>query len=371
MKLKAICLCLLAPLVCPVALSVNLARAADAAADKPAKGMKRTIERPTITGTLEDALKRCRKLAKVKFLVDWEGIEKTGVKRDAKVEIKASKASVGQLVDITLTQVSRKGKPLAWFRAGDTVYVTTQAVALVYANKVSAPRRATRPRAARTRKTRKTRPAGIRELDFKNTPLSDVIEFLRTISGLNIHVNWRALKSSGIEKETPINIKVKNVSLRQALNLVVDQLSGNSGKFERIYWVVDGNIVRIAPGTVFNVKLRTKVLDVADLIVPIRNFEGRRIDLTAAAGSKNSDGSDDQPGLFEDEDDDKDDKKGQSIAEQRKALADSLIKAIKASIGDDMWRPDGKGSIVLRRDKLIISQTLLGFKLLREASWTR
>ena len=184
-------------------------------------------------------------------------------------------------------------------------------------------------------------------------------------------MNWRALKSSGIEKETPINIKVKNVSLRQALNLVVDQLSGNSGKFERIYWVVDGNIVRIAPGTVFNVKLRTKVLDVADLIVPIRNFEGRRIDLTAAAGSKNSDGSDDQPGLFEDEDDDKDDKKGQSIAEQRKALADSLIKAIKASIGDDMWRPDGKGSIVLRRDKLIISQTLLGFKLLREASWTR
>jgi hypothetical protein len=51
----------------------------------------------------------------------------------------------------------------------------------------------------------------------------------------------------------------------------------------------------------------------------------------------------------------------------RQKLRDNLVQSVKDSIGDDMWKPDGKGSITLLGSKMIISQTLLGFKLMENA----
>jgi hypothetical protein len=44
---------------------------------------------------------------------------------------------------------------------------------------------------------------------------------------------------------------------------------------------------------------------------------------------------------------------------------------LKDSIGEDMWKPDGKGSISILNGKLVISQTLLGFKLMETAGRKR
>ena len=45
-------------------------------------------------------------------------------------------------------------------------------------------------------------------------------------------------------------------------------------------------------------------------------------------------------------------------------VKEGLIAIIKASIGEDMWQDQGKGSIRIFGNRLIISQTTLGFKLL-------
>ena len=45
----------------------------------------------------------------------------------------------------------------------------------------------------------------------------------------------------------------------------------------------------------------------------------------------------------------------------------AATQAIKDSIGQDMWAPDGKGTISLFGSKLVISQTLLGYKLMETA----
>ena len=47
-------------------------------------------------------------------------------------------------------------------------------------------------------------------------------------------------------------------------------------------------------------------------------------------------------------------------------MQETLITTIKESIGEEMWQPEGKGSIKLLRNNLIITQSLLGFKLMRE-----
>ena len=49
-------------------------------------------------------------------------------------------------------------------------------------------------------------------------------------------------------------------------------------------------------------------------------------------------------------------------------MQDNLLGIIKDSIGADMWAPDGKGSVQFLGTKLVISQTMLGFKLLERHS---
>ena len=162
MKHTTFRLFLLALLACPAALPGKDKPAAAKPAG-PAEAMKRAIKRPSIKGTLDRALKQCQKLAGLKFMIDWDQIEKTGVKRDAKVALSPPKATVEQLLDLTLSQVAKKGKPLGWFVADRTVFVTTQARALKRA-RLASPSRAPR---ARARRTRARRLRTIRELDFK------------------------------------------------------------------------------------------------------------------------------------------------------------------------------------------------------------
>ena len=59
--------------------------------------------------------------------------------------------------------------------------------------------------------------------------------------------------------------------------------------------------------------------------------------------------------------------KDKSYAEQKKDQQDAVIESIKSTIGKDMWEPDGKGSIRFVGNKLVITQSLLGFKLMESA----
>src|SRR6266568_2628916 len=41
-------------------------------------------------------------------------------------------------------------------------------------------------------------------VNFTNVTLKDAIDFLRDVSGSNIHVNWKAIEAAGITQDTPI-----------------------------------------------------------------------------------------------------------------------------------------------------------------------
>jgi hypothetical protein len=56
---------------------------------------------------------------------------------------------------------------------------------------------------------------------FNNTALRDVIDFLRDVSGRDIQVDWAALESHGISRDTPINQNFNNVSLGELLGTVL------------------------------------------------------------------------------------------------------------------------------------------------------
>ena len=47
-------------------------------------------------------------------------------------------------------------------------------------------------------------------VNLTNVSVSDAIDFLRDVSGANIHVNWRALEEVGVGKDTQVNVRLRH-----------------------------------------------------------------------------------------------------------------------------------------------------------------
>lgn len=62
------------------------------------------------------------------------------------------------------------------------------------------------------------------EVRFDAVAFSDVMDFLRDITGASIFVNWRALEAARINKNTPITVRLRNV--RFSTSLAIDPPRG-------------------------------------------------------------------------------------------------------------------------------------------------
>jgi hypothetical protein len=93
--------------------------------------------------------------------------------------------------------------------------------------------------------------------------LSDAIDFLRDISGANIFVNWKALEAAGIDKNTPITLRMRDVKVTTALTAVLNDAAGGSGKL--IFDVQDGVVV-VSTAAALQRSTIAKVYDIRDLV---------------------------------------------------------------------------------------------------------
>jgi type II secretory pathway component GspD/PulD (secretin) len=100
-------------------------------------------------------------------------------------------------------------------------------------------------------------------LSFNDAPLDEVLEDLRAWHGVNIVPDMPALDSEGITLKRPVTIKLENVSLRSALNLLLHQI-------HLTYVPQDGILVITTEGNARG-KMVTATYQVADLIQPIDN----------------------------------------------------------------------------------------------------
>jgi len=60
--------------------------------------------------------------------------------------------------------------------------------------------------------------------DFTDSTLGDVVDFLRDFTGVNIVLDTPALKAAGVTGDTTVNMKLKDVTLKAALRLMLDQI---------------------------------------------------------------------------------------------------------------------------------------------------
>jgi hypothetical protein len=340
---------------------------------------------------MRQAIQKIADIGKVRIEVDWNALAASGARFDAGVKLAAAKATPGQLLDSALAQAAAAGNPLTWQVKGNVVRVTTQARVLnsggagTYVPVVpDAAKTAVAAPAPAAGQGQKASPPAVgtakRELAFENTPLGDVLELCRRTAGVNMHVNWKALQVSNVDKNTPVSLQLSNVTIARMLDLVLDGLNAGKDKTGSVYWVVDGGVMLVSTGAALDTEMRTKTIEVADLLIVAPNFKAPVFDVSnnnannGSSGTNGNSGNTGNTGPFATNtgntgagggtgiggEEDK------STADQRKQIRDTLIAAIQDSIGKEMWEPQGKGSIRLLGNQLIITQSLLGWKLMEK-----
>ena len=99
------------------------------------------------------------------------------------------------------------------------------------------------------------------KIQFIDTPLIEVIDYLKVLHGIEIQIDTRALDDVGLSSDTPITRNIEGISLRSALRLVLKDLD--------LTYMVANEVLSITTPDEADAELITKVYPVADLVMPI------------------------------------------------------------------------------------------------------
>jgi hypothetical protein len=102
----------------------------------------------------------------------------------------------------------------------------------------------------------------IPSVKFTEVKLIDAIDFLRDVSGANIHVDWRALERAGIDRNTTLNFHVKDITLAKALSMTLRDASGD----DNLAWMFDRGVIEIGLAENFDRVLYIGTYDVRELV---------------------------------------------------------------------------------------------------------
>jgi hypothetical protein len=296
-----------------------------------------------VKGSLKTALSLLSELGSVQIAVDWDGLTDIGVTAKTAVLLRADGQTTQRILELLLAQASPKNKPIAWRLDGNVIRVSSRAV-IVRANST--------PRPARRRRNPLTTPLA---LTFDQIPFEDALDAVAKTAGVSMHVSWRALEGSGIERLTPVSVEVEGLTMTAMLDLLVEEASPDMDKFDSAYWYVEDGIIRVTTGRAMNQKLITRTFHIGDLLMVAPNFAGPRIDMAYVTEEPGSGGS-----IFADDEDEE-----ETPAERRRATKKAILESITSLLDDDMWKDGGgKGSVRILRDQLIVSQTRLGYLLM-------
>jgi hypothetical protein len=116
------------------------------------------------------------------------------------------------------------------------------------------------------------------ESKFTGVGLGDAIDFIRDVSGANIVVNWKALAEVNVTPDTPVNLRLYNVTVRKVLTTLLQQAGGG----DQLTFVASDGVIEITTQQIADARLITKVYPIDDLLVEVPDFtDAPNFDLTS------------------------------------------------------------------------------------------
>jgi len=197
-------------------------------------------------------------------------------------------------------------------------------------------------------------------INFTNVTLRDAVDFLRDVSGANIHANWKAIEAAGVAPDTTVNVKLRQVSLRKVMGLVLSEASGGVG----LTFYVDDGVIEITTSEIADQQMYTVVYPVQDLLVEPPDFiQPPDFDLSQSQGHSAGGGGGGRggggggrgggQGLFGGS------SAGNSSTQNKrdpKAKADELVQLIVDTVTPSIWvQNGGKATIRLFNGNLVVT----------------
>ncbi|RCS54678.1 hypothetical protein DTL42_05995 [Bremerella cremea] len=99
------------------------------------------------------------------------------------------------------------------------------------------------------------------KIQFIDTPLEDVVNYLKTLHGIEIQIDNRALEDLSLTSDMPVTRNIEGISLRSALRLMLKELD--------LTYIVANEVLMITTQEEADSELITKVYPVADLVLPV------------------------------------------------------------------------------------------------------
>ncbi|MGA1401378.1 MAG: hypothetical protein ACO38P_13435, partial [Phycisphaerales bacterium] len=107
-------------------------------------------------------------------------------------------------------------------------------------------------------------------VNFNNNEFEQVITFLRSVTGVQIYPDWKALDAIGIRPSTEVSLEMNEVPAANVIKRVLEQVGDD---FERPEFSVEEGVVVISSDAALRKKVVTIVYDIRDLLFEVPYFD--------------------------------------------------------------------------------------------------
>jgi hypothetical protein len=178
-----------------------------------------------------DVLDFFRDVSGANVVADWKGLESAGVDRKTLISYKAKNVRFRSALREILVLAGDAKHPVAYAAGSGVLLVSTQARARWFEGAWT----------SRAAKDADVLARVMPEVRFDGVAFGDAIDFLRDVSGATINVHWKELEAVGVDRNTPVTIRLQNVRFGQALRLLL--LTASAGDKPPEYTTEEGRIL--------------------------------------------------------------------------------------------------------------------------------
>jgi len=170
--------------------------------------------------------------------------------------------------------------------------------------------------------------------NLDNVSIADAIDFLRDVTGANIHVNWKALEGVGVGKDTQVNCRLRGVSMRKVLDLII----GEAGAGTQLAYFIDQGVIEVTTRELADKDLLVKIYPVDDLISDTPDFTNAPDFNISQNNTGGRGGGGGGQSLFGGNTSSQNDQQNTSGPQQR---AQALIEIITSTVQPEVWDVNG------------------------------
>jgi type II secretory pathway component GspD/PulD (secretin) len=106
--------------------------------------------------------------------------------------------------------------------------------------------------------------------NFNDNPLEAVVTYIESVANVNVDVDWPQLETKGIERTTPVTLKLTNVSIETVLDRVMEKVSSDPSNGGA--WAIQNGVLTISSREQINKNRVLAIYDIRDLLIEVPDY---------------------------------------------------------------------------------------------------